>query len=169
MTVTRRALVLYPGIRFCSCLAPLSGVKSPTNFEQFSGKRWKIKTVSVPISYFPSQHRCRTLCNETTAGRPKMELVYSAPLKNAVIAIKIFSLSTAALAFVGAPVMVFMGKASVSLVAKLFMSSVVMFASLGSTALLHWIIKGTISTRRPFTKSQWEGRGKKKKNTPSCP
>lgn len=72
-----------------------------------------------------------------------MEVVYVAPLKGAVRAIKVFSLATAVCAFFGGPVLVWLGNPSVPLVGRVLMSSVVMLVGLGTTALLHWLVKGT--------------------------
>lgn len=70
------------------------------------------------------------------------EVVYVAPLKGAVRAIKVFSLTTAVAAFFGGPMLVWMGNPSVPLVGRVMMSSVVMLVGLGTTALLHWLVKG---------------------------
>lgn len=78
----------------------------------------------------------------STNGSGNVELVYTAPLKGAVRAIKIFSLSTAVATFFGGPVLVWLGNPSVPLVARVMMSSVVMLVGLGTTALLHWLLKG---------------------------
>ena len=82
----------------------------------------------------------RSLSSITGGGN--MELVYTAPLKGAVRAIKVFSLTTAVATFFGGPVLVWLGNPSVPLVARVMMSSVVMLVGLGTTALLHWLVKG---------------------------
>lgn len=70
------------------------------------------------------------------------EVVYIAPLKGAVRAIKVFSLTTAVAAFFGGPVLVWLGNPSVPVVGRVMMSTVVMMVGLGTTALLHWLVKG---------------------------
>ncbi len=70
------------------------------------------------------------------------EVVYMAPLKGAIRALKVFSLTTATATLVGSPVLVWVGNPSVPLVARVMMSFVVMFAGLGTTGLLHWMLKG---------------------------
>lgn len=72
------------------------------------------------------------------------EVVYVAPLKGAVRAIKVFSLTTAMAAFFGGPVLVWLGNPSVPLVGRVMMSTIVMLAGLGTTALLHWLVKGML-------------------------
>ena len=89
----------------------------------------------------------KTCSSSETESKTKVELVYTAPLKGAVRAVKMFSLSTAVLTFIGVPVLVFWGKASVPLVARVFMSSILMLTGLGTTALLHWIVKGKTVVR----------------------
>ena len=70
-------------------------------------------------------------------------MVYVAPLKGAVRAIKVFSLTTATGAFFGGPVLVWLGNPSVPLAGRLIMSTLVMLVGLGTTGLLHWLVKGT--------------------------
>lgn len=69
-------------------------------------------------------------------------MVYRAPLKGAVRAIKVFSLTTAVAAFFGGPTLVWMGNPSVPLVGRVMMSTLVMLVGLGTTGLLHWLVKG---------------------------
>lgn len=72
------------------------------------------------------------------------ELVYTAPLKGAIRAVKLFSLTTAAAALVGGPVLVCMGNPSVPLSGRVIMSTLVMLVGISTTALLHWLIKGYV-------------------------
>jgi hypothetical protein len=72
-------------------------------------------------------------------------LVYTAPLKGAVKALKIFSLATAVLASCGGPVLVWLGKESVPVAARLAISSLVLLVGLSTTAILHWLLKGYIT------------------------
>ncbi len=81
---------------------------------------------------------------ESTSVEGEFELVYTAPLKGAVRAIKLFSLSTAAAAMVGGPVLVCMGNPSVPLLGRVIMSTLVMLVGASTTALLHWLIKGYV-------------------------
>ena len=85
----------------------------------------------------------------STIGADKMELVYTAPLKGAIRAIKIFSLTTAVATFFGGPVLVLFGNPSVPLVARVMMSSMVMLVGLGTTAILHWLVKGMFHFHDP--------------------
>ena len=120
-----------------------------TGYKSWSRKICQFQPVSAglqssrrPITSV--HHIARTYSNASDpAIKPEMELVYSAPLRGAVRAVKVFSLSTTVAVILGSPVLVFMGKASVPLVAKVFMSSLLMFVGIGTTALLHWVIKGT--------------------------
>ena len=80
---------------------------------------------------------------ETSAGG--FQLVYTGPLKGAVKALKIFSLTTAVLASCGGPVLVWLGKESVPVAARLAISSLVLLVGLSTTAILHWLLKGYIT------------------------
>jgi hypothetical protein len=75
-------------------------------------------------------------------GAVEREVVYIAPLKGAVRAIKVFSLTTAVASFFGGPMLVWLGNPSVPLVGRVMMSGVVMLVGLGTTGLLHWLVKG---------------------------
>lgn len=72
------------------------------------------------------------------------ELVYTAPLKGAIRAVKIFSLTTAAASMVGGPVLVSFGNPSVPLFGRVIMSTLVMLVGISTTALLHWLVKGYV-------------------------
>lgn len=80
---------------------------------------------------------------ENTGG--EYQLVYTGPLKGAVKALKIFSLTTAVLASCGGPVLVWLGKESVPVAARLALSSLVLLVGLSTTAILHWLLKGYIT------------------------
>lgn len=75
----------------------------------------------------------------------EFKLVYTGPLKGAVRALKIFSLSTAVLASCGGPVLVWLGKESVPVPARVALCSLVLLVGLSTTALLHWLLKGYIT------------------------
>lgn len=83
----------------------------------------------------------RTFCTTTGVGN-KMEIVYKAPLKGAVRAVKIFSLATAVASVCGGPVLVWLGNPSVPVIARVMITSVVVLVGLGTTAILHWMVKG---------------------------
>lgn len=86
-----------------------------------------------------------TATKEPQSGsKGDFKLVYRAPLKGAVRAIKIFSLSTATAAVLGGPVLVWMGNQSVPLSGRVIMSSLVMLVGISTTALLHWLVKGYV-------------------------
>ena len=109
-----------------------------------------------PVSPSPHHVLCRGVFSSTDSIVPcrhysststptdKMEVVYVAPLKGAVRAIKVFSLTTAVGSFFGGPILVWMGNPSVPVAARVAMSSVVMLVGLGTTALLHWLVKGKL-------------------------
>ncbi len=108
-------------------------------------------TTSRRYSTEPSQDDTNTShSNDSTSITSKdakssdFELVYTAPLKGAVRAIKIFSLTTAAAAMIGGPVLVWMGNTSVPLVGRVMMSTLVMLVGFSTTALLHWLVKGYV-------------------------
>lgn len=108
-------------------------------------------TTSCRYSTEPSQDDTNTShSNDSTSITSKdakssdFELVYTAPLKGAVRAIKIFSLTTAAAAMIGGPVLVWMGNTSVPLVGRVMMSTLVMLVGFSTTALLHWLVKGYV-------------------------
>ena len=88
----------------------------------------------------------RSLTTEAAKVNPgDFTLVYTGPLKGAVKALKIFSLSTAVLASCGGPVLVWLGKESVPVAARLALCSVVLLVGLSTTAILHWLLKGYIT------------------------
>lgn len=80
----------------------------------------------------------------STASEGQYKLVYTAPFRGAIRAIKIFSLTTAAAATIGGPVCVWFGNPSVPVVARVAISFVVMLAGLSTTAILHWMVKGYV-------------------------
>ena len=89
---------------------------------------------------------CHHLKTEAFKGNTgEFQLVYTGPLKGAVKALKIFSLSTAVLASCGGPVLVWLGKESVPVAARLALCSLVLLVGLSTTALLHWLLKGYIT------------------------
>ena len=80
----------------------------------------------------------------STASKGQFKLVYTAPFRGAIRAVKIFSLTTAAAAAIGGPVCVWFGNPSVPMVARVGISFVVMLAGLSTTAILHWMVKGYV-------------------------
>lgn len=89
---------------------------------------------------------CRHFTAEVSrGGNGEFELVYTGPLKGAVKALKIFSLSTAVLAACGGPVLVWLGNESVPAAARVALCSLVLVVGLSTTALLHWLLKGYIT------------------------
>ena len=125
-----------------------------------------LSSVSSRVSTFPStalpacvRQRCTVLSTaisnsilsqhfttEASQGNTgEFKLVYTGPIKGAVRALKIFSLSTAALALCGGPVLVWLGKESVPVAARLALCSLVLIVSLSTTAILHWLLKGYIT------------------------
>ena len=72
------------------------------------------------------------------------ELVYRGPLRSAVRAVKVFSLTTCAAALVGGPVLVIMGNPSVPLLGRALMTAFVMTIGVSTTLILHWLMKGYV-------------------------
>ena len=70
--------------------------------------------------------------------------MYKGPLRSAVRAVKLFSLSTCAIALVGGPVLVMMGNPSVPLIGRILMTSFVMTVGVSTTLILHWLMKGYV-------------------------
>lgn len=70
--------------------------------------------------------------------------IYTGPLKGAVRAIKVFSLCTCVAAVVSAPIFIWLGKASVPLMGRILMTSLVTTFGVGTTGLLHWLLKGYV-------------------------
>lgn len=96
-----------------------------------------------------TSHRCffsrshSPLSHQLHSSPPSdKEVVYVAPLKGAVRAIKVFSLTTALASFFGGPILVWLGNLTVPLAGRVIMTSLVMLVGLGTTALLHWLVKG---------------------------
>ena len=108
-------------------------------------------SVNVPLeksrqvySYTHSTTERRSATDATKAAAGEFQLVYTGPFKGAVRALKVFSLTTAVLASVGGPVLVWLGDESVPLAGRVALSSLVMFVSISTTAILHWLLKGYI-------------------------
>lgn len=77
-------------------------------------------------------------------GRGDYKLVYTGPLKGAMRAVKVFSLSTAVAALFGLPVLAWVGNPSVPMVARVALCSFVMLVGISTTAILHWLMKGYV-------------------------
>ncbi len=112
------------------------------------GVRILKKQSSVPVPCIGScqwreDTRTRTLRFKSSSTSSDNEVVYVAPLRGAVRAVKVFSLSTAVAAFFGGPVLVWLGNPSVPLAGRVIMSSLVMLVGLGTTGVLHWLVKGS--------------------------
>lgn len=111
-------------------------------------------SVTVPLSYAEKTRQVyfhthstterRSTTDATTAAAGEFKLVYTGPFKGAVRALKVFSLTTAVLASVGGPVLVWLGDESVPLAGRVALSSLVMLVSISTTAILHWLLKGYI-------------------------
>ena len=94
----------------------------------------------VIAPFYPSLVRLHS----TDGKQGDYKLVYTGPLKGAVRAIKVFSLTTAVGAFFGGPILVWLGNPSVPVVARVAISSIVMLIGLSTTAILHWLMKGYV-------------------------
>eukprot|EP00118_Oscarella_pearsei_P027169 m.310864 g.310864 ORF g.310864 m.310864 type:complete len:200 (+) comp55878_c0_seq1:3-602(+) len=111
-------------------------------------------SVGFPVSRLTSFHyiksgRCIAKAFEnspflTPIVRSVHQKVYEGPLKQPVKAVKLFSLSTCVATLVGSPILLYFGKESVPLVAKVGMVGIVGIIGIGSTALLHWFTKGYV-------------------------
>lgn len=77
-------------------------------------------------------------------GKGKFDLVYKGPLRSAVRAVKIFSLSTCIIAVVGGPILVMLGNPTVPLIGRILMTSFVLTVGVSTTLILHWLMKGYI-------------------------
>ena len=82
----------------------------------------------------------------TTRSLPHdFKLVYDGPLKQAVKAIKIFSISTSVCVLLGTPVLVVLGNPGVPVVGRVAISSVVVLLGLTTTLILHWFTKSYVT------------------------
>lgn len=95
---------------------------------------------------------CRLLHLSTTqsAAAPRdlpkdFKLVYEGPLKQAVKAIKIFSVSTSVCVVMGTPVLVLLGNPGVPLIGRVAISSIVVLIGLTTTFVLHWFTKSYVT------------------------
>ena len=79
-------------------------------------------------------------------------LVYTAPLASAVKAVKAFSLTTALIASVGSPILIFYGNPSMSLLGRVVVTSFVTLLGISTTLILHWFVR-TYVTKLYFDKS----------------
>ena len=104
-----------------------------------------------------SFHTSATSCDSTNASATtatiksksgeegdNFEPVYRGPLRSAVRAVKVFSLTTCAAALVGGPVLVTMGNPSVPLLGRVLMTAFVMTIGVSTTLILHWLMKGYV-------------------------
>lgn len=101
----------------------------------FSSAHTNSATLSRPVSGDPSAG---------SGNEHDFELVYKGPLRAAIRAVKIFSLTTCAAAVVGGPILVLMGNPSVPLVGRVLMTSLVMTVGISTTLILHWLMKGYV-------------------------
>ena len=98
-------------------------------------------------SFHTSTATCGTknTTTKTKSGEEgNFDLVYRGPLKSAVRAVKIFSLSTCAAALVGGPILVTLGNPSVPLLGRVLMTAFVMTIGVSTTLILHWLMKGYV-------------------------
>lgn len=72
-------------------------------------------------------------------------LVYDGPLKKAVKAIKIFSISTSVCVVLGTPALVLLGNPGVPLIGRVAISSLVVLLGLTTTFVLHWFTKSYVT------------------------
>ena len=113
---------------------------SSSDIPQAQKQLTPFQAYTQPSFKFP---QLRKLCTSTKAQH-EFQLAYTAPLKGAVRAIKVFSLCTAVAAFFGSPVLVWCGNPSVPAAARVAIGGIVMLAGLSTTAILHWILKGYV-------------------------
>lgn len=101
------------------------------------------------VSHDTSESLARPARDHTCASgdddvEGNFELVYKGPLRSAVRAVKIFSLSTCAIALVGGPILVMLGNPTVPLIGRILMTSFVMTVGVSTTLILHWLMKGYV-------------------------
>ena len=113
-----------------------------TALHQCMRRRWPVYSALPANSLMLCQHHATEASSQ---GGGEYQLVYKGPLKGAVKALKIFSLSTAVLASCGGPILVWLGKESVPVAARLALCSLVLIVGLSTTAILHWLLKGYIT------------------------
>lgn len=97
---------------------------------------------TIPPS--PSPSLARLYGTEGGGEWGDYKLVYTGPLKGAMRAVKVFSLSTAVAALFGLPVLAWLGNPTVPMVARVALCSFVMVVGLSTTAILHWLMKGYV-------------------------
>ena len=85
-----------------------------------------------------------TTTKSKSGDEGNFELVYRGPLRSAVRAVKVFSLSTCAAALVGGPILVTLGNPSVPLLGRTLMTAFVMTIGVSTTLILHWLMKGYV-------------------------
>lgn len=90
----------------------------------------------------PARDRTCAAGDDDVGGN--FELVYKGPLRSAVRAVKVFSLSTCAIALAGGPILVMLGNPTVPLIGRILMTSVVMMVGVSTTLILHWLMKGYV-------------------------
>lgn len=96
------------------------------------------------VSDEASAKTARSSSSKIDVVEGEFELVYRGPLRSAIRAVKLFSLSTCAIALVGGPVLVMMGNPSVPLIGRILMTSFVMTVGVSTTLILHWLMKGYV-------------------------
>ena len=137
-------------------LSPLHSIRRPLSAVSYC-EQSRLSNLHPRLPYTAlllSRHmntEATTTTSSTTASTTSTELtgefqlVYTGALKGAVRALKVFSLTTAVLASFGGPVLVWLGKESVPVSARIALSSIVLLVSLSTTGILHWLLKGYIT------------------------
>lgn len=98
----------------------------------------------LPEAYVRLPSRAVVTSSATASRHEDFRLVYTAPLKGAIRAVKVFSLCTAVSAVAGGPVLVILGNPGVPLAGRIAISSLVVLVGVSTTAILHWLTKGYV-------------------------
>ena len=147
---------VYLMVRPIRCLTtlPPSRISSSSTFLPRKFHRGRSVSSLCSLSSVLTTHRYYTPSPPPIPVEEEFKVVYTAPLKGAVRAVKIFSVCTAASAALGGPVLVCLGNPGVSLMGRIAISSLVMLVGFSTTAILHWLTKGYIIRMEYHKQSQ---------------
>lgn len=129
-----------------SNITRLCVLTQPSFHHGFSAPSWLTGALRSP----PCACRQLQLSAAQSTAAPRnlpndFKLVYDGPLKQAVKAIKIFSISTSVCVVIGTPVLVLLGNPGVPLIGRVAISSVVVLLGLTTTLVLHWFTKSYVT------------------------
>lgn len=130
LTSTRLASYRCGMVRYTSSMRPVSTIMS----SHVQGR----KTVRTKIQ---SSNMSQGINDPKESN---WNLVYEGPLSKSVKYVKGFSLTTAAAAIAGSPILVYFGKQSVPLVGKLAIAGLLCIIGSSTTVFLHWFSKAYV-------------------------